>query len=154
MKQSADHFFMMSKSSLIIAIIFAVALSLASGAETSDGPLLVGFRLAPPSNSKLIEKMNGKLDSIWIPEITFADASLREAVEVLKKYGVKNDANSAMGEKGINVVIKRALNDPKGEESLRVTIRNVTFRNVLQQVADYFHLKIVVVPYAVVLTDQ
>ena len=148
----------MPKSSRFIAVVFVGTLNLSSAAETSDRALLIGFRLAQPPNSALTEKLNAqlnaKLDAIWIPEITFADASLREAVDMLKKYSVENDTDSRPGNRGINVVLKRAMNDPKSEGSLRVTLRNVTFRKALQQIADQFGLKIEMDRYAVVLTDQ
>ena len=52
------------------------------------------------------EKIRRKLESIIIPKLEFHEATIREAIDFLKKKSVDLDDKSPAGEKGVNIVLK------------------------------------------------
>lgn len=52
------------------------------------------------------ERIRRKLERIVIPKLEFREATIREAVEFLKKKSVELDDFSPAGEKGVNIVLK------------------------------------------------
>ncbi len=52
------------------------------------------------------ERLNRKLDRIIIPKLEFREATIREAIEFLKKKSVELDIDSPAGERGVNIVLK------------------------------------------------
>ncbi|HEY3901675.1 MAG TPA: Amuc_1098 family type IV pilus outer membrane protein [Chthoniobacter sp.] len=52
------------------------------------------------------EKIRRKLERIIIPKLEFREATIREAIEFLKKKSVELDDESPAGEKGVNIVLK------------------------------------------------
>ncbi len=51
------------------------------------------------------EKIRRKLERIIIPKLEFREATIREAIEFLKKKSVELDDESPAGEKGVNIVL-------------------------------------------------
>lgn len=56
--------------------------------------------------SATVERLNRKLDRIIIPKLDFREATIREAVEFLKRKSVELDVDSPAGERGVNIVLK------------------------------------------------
>jgi general secretion pathway protein D len=52
------------------------------------------------------ERIRRKLDRIIIPKLELREATIREAVEFLKKKSQELDVDSPAGEKGVNIVLK------------------------------------------------
>ena len=52
------------------------------------------------------ERIRRKLERIIIPKLEFREATIREAIEFLKKKSVELDVDSPAGEKGVNIVLK------------------------------------------------
>jgi general secretion pathway protein D len=52
------------------------------------------------------ERINLKLNSIIIPKLDLREATIREAIDFLKKKSAELDVNSPVGEKGVNIVLK------------------------------------------------
>ena len=52
------------------------------------------------------ERIRRKLEQIIIPKLEFREATIREAIEFLKKKSQELDTNSPAGEKGVNIVLK------------------------------------------------
>ena len=52
------------------------------------------------------ERIRRKLERIIIPKLEFREATIREAVDFLKKKSVELDDGSPAGEKGVNIVLK------------------------------------------------
>ena len=52
------------------------------------------------------ERIQRKLDRIIIPKLEFREATIREAVDFLKKKSVELDIDSEPGNKGVNIVLK------------------------------------------------
>ena len=58
------------------------------------------------TDSGLTERIRRKLERIVIPKLEFREATIREAVEFLKKKSQELDVDSPAGEKGVNIVLK------------------------------------------------
>lgn len=58
------------------------------------------------TDSGLTERIRRKLERIVIPKLEFREATIREAVEYLKKKSQELDTDSPAGEKGVNIVLK------------------------------------------------
>jgi general secretion pathway protein D len=54
----------------------------------------------------LTERIKRKLDRIIIPKLEFREATVREAIDFLKKKSQELDVDSPAGEKGVNIVLK------------------------------------------------
>ena len=52
------------------------------------------------------ERIRRKLERIIIPKLEFREATIREAIEFLKKKSQELDTESPAGEKGVNIVLK------------------------------------------------
>src|SRR5207244_9068244 len=50
-------------------------------------------------------QINKKLNSIIIPHIEFRDATIREAIEVLREQAAENDTGPE-GQRGVNIVLR------------------------------------------------
>ena len=59
-----------------------------------------------PTDGGQKEKIQRKLERIIIPKLEFREATIREAVDFLKKKSVDLDVDSPAGEKGVNIVLK------------------------------------------------
>ena len=58
------------------------------------------------TDSGLTERIRRKLELIVIPKLEFREATIREAVDYLKKKSQELDIDSPAGEKGVNIVLK------------------------------------------------
>jgi general secretion pathway protein D len=58
------------------------------------------------SDSGMTERIRRKLERIVIPKLEFREATIREAIEFLKKKSVELDIDSEPGQKGVNIVLK------------------------------------------------
>jgi len=52
------------------------------------------------------ERINKKLERIIIPKLELHEATIREAIDFLKKKSVDLDVDSPVGDKGVNIVLK------------------------------------------------
>ena len=64
-------------------------------------PVITNTPLQPST-----EKIRRKLERIIIPKLEFREATIREAIDFLKKKSVELDDFSPAGEKGVNIVLK------------------------------------------------
>jgi len=105
------------------------------------------------------ERINRKLDRIIIPKLEFRGATLREAIEFLKKKSAELDVDSPVGERGVNFVLKLEGGNAGGTPSLfspadaqiTITLTNVPLREALKGVTSLANLKFKVEAYAVVI---
>jgi general secretion pathway protein D len=58
------------------------------------------------TDAGLTERIRRKLERIIIPKLEFREATIREAIEFLKKKSVELDVDSPAGDKGVNIVLK------------------------------------------------
>ena len=70
--------------------------------ETTNHPIVD----AVETSGTRTEKIQRKLDRIIIPKLDFREATIREAVDFLKKKSVELDVDSESGQKGVNIVLK------------------------------------------------
>ncbi len=59
-----------------------------------------------PNQSGMTERIRRKLDRIIIPKLEFREATIREAIDFLKKKSAELDVDSQPGDKGVNIVLK------------------------------------------------
>ena len=52
------------------------------------------------------EAVRRKLERINIPRLEFREATIREAIDFLQKKSFELDADSPVGERGVNIVLK------------------------------------------------
>jgi hypothetical protein len=80
-------------------------------AAPGNGRAAVALAVAPTINpqedaSARKEKIEGKLERIIIPKLEFHEATIREAIDTLKKQSVEFDAESPPGDKGVDIILK------------------------------------------------
>jgi len=105
------------------------------------------------------EWINRKLDSIIIPKLEFRGATIREAIEFLRKKSAELDVDSPVGERGVNFVLKLEGGNAGATPSLvspadtqiTVTLTNIPLREALKDVTSLANLKYKVDSYAVVI---
>ena len=66
----------------------------------------IPVEVSNPVEAVSTERIRRKLERIIIPKIEFRDATVREAIDFLKKKSVELDDFSPAGEKGVNIVLK------------------------------------------------
>lgn len=94
--------------------------------------------------------IQARLDAIILPSVSFADATLPEAVEFLRVMSSKLDtATQDPKLKGVNFIIKveASASDPK----ITLNLKNVTLGQAAKYVAELSGCKVWVQPYAVAL---
>jgi len=102
-----------------------------------------------------IGKIQRKLERIIIPKLEFKEATLREAVDFLKKKSVELDTQSPFGERGVNIVLKLDENPAipgltnEQEGRITVSLSNVPLVEALRYVTGLANLKFKVEPYGV-----
>jgi len=69
-----------------------------------NAPVEIDVQNASPQAST--ERIRRKLERIVIPKLEFREATIREAIDFLKKKSVELDDFSPAGEKGVNIVLK------------------------------------------------
>lgn len=102
-----------------------------------------------------------KLDSIVIPKLELRNATVREAIDYLKKKSVEADGTSPAGERGANIVLKTETRDkeeaaalaaPAGSATdprITLSLTNIPLTEALKYVTGVANLKYKVEPYAV-----
>ena len=94
------------------------------------------------------QSINGKLDEITIPRISFTDATLREVIESIREQAAQLDPG-ADGDRGVNIVLK--LDDAAASQTVTIDLANLPLREALDYVTRLANLKIKVEPYAVLI---
>ncbi|MEO7318010.1 MAG: hypothetical protein ABIZ56_03365, partial [Chthoniobacteraceae bacterium] len=102
------------------------------------------------------KKIMQKLDAIVIPKMEFRDATLREAVEFLKKKSVVLDTAGEKPEsRGVNIVLKFAAGKNEAvaptEPRLTVSLSNIRLGEALRLVTTRMNCRLKVEPYAVAI---
>jgi hypothetical protein len=121
--------------------------------------------ILPGFDTDSTEAMNRKLDQIIIPKLELREATVREAVEILKAKSVELDTDSPAGERGVNIVLKlegvgaEAPGVPgldpvpafgsSGDSRITVSLTNIPLREALKYVTGLANLKFKVERYAV-----
>lgn len=134
-----------------------------------DGPLIPESTAVGPGES-LTALNQRKLNEIIIPKVSFADTTIREALEFLKQESVRRDTSAAPGQpKGVNIVLDAAAGLPAPAEGteggaadpgalagtpITVDLSNVPLRVALEYVTRLAGLKFKVEPYAVLVVPQ
>lgn len=124
------------------------------------------------ANPNLIRQ---KLNSIIIPKVEFREATVREAIDFLKKKSVEFDDKSPAGQRGTNIVLK--LGDASGkdvpgipglqtppagapdgtdpaEPRITVSLKDIPLGEALTYVTAQANLKFTVEPYAISVVPQ
>ncbi len=103
-----------------------------------------------------VEMVQRKLERIIIPRLEFREATVREALEFLKKKASELDANSPAGERGVNMVLKLGdLTPPTpdfpnpADARITVSLTNIPLVEALRYVTGLANLKFKIEPYAV-----
>lgn len=103
---------------------------------------------AGTSPSALLKK---KLNTLIIPSVEFKDASLREAIYILKKKSAEVDTNEPdPTHRGVNICLQLdegVANDTR----ITLSLRNVSLAEVIRHVTNLAGLKMVVDNYAVAM---
>jgi beta-lactamase regulating signal transducer with metallopeptidase domain len=123
--------------------------------------VFVTARLVDPATSKpddpktAAEKspLQAKLDSIILPSVVFADATLTEAVEFLRQKSLDLDTNTTdPNQKGVNMILKAGDTPP--EARITINLKNIPLGQALKYVAQLSNLHLVVERHAVILISQ
>ena len=97
--------------------------------------------------------LQAKLDSIILPSVVFADATLSEAVEFLRRKSLDFDTNTTdPNQKGVNMIVKAGGNI--AEARITLDLKNIPLGEALKYVAQLSNLRLVVERYAVTLISQ
>ena len=75
------------------------------------------------------ERIRRKLERIVIPKLEFREATIREAIEFLKKKSQELDVDSPAGEKGVNIVLKLDSNGPAAVAVVAAPVRRLAPRH-------------------------
>ena len=100
------------------------------------------------------ENIRNKLRRIIIPQIRFADASLRDAIEFLHRKSIDLDTTEPDPVlKGVNIVLENSPDSPAAaERKITLSLTNIPLDEALKYIAELGALKIEITPYAVKLT--
>jgi general secretion pathway protein D len=107
-----------------------------------------------PIEVKGTGSISRKLQEIKIPQITFSDESVREAIEKLQKKSKTLDTTETdPAKKGVNIVLKL---DPSrealdGGTKINLQLNDIPLGDVLKFIASAASLKVKVEPYAVAI---
>jgi hypothetical protein len=97
--------------------------------------------------------LQAKLDSIILPSVVFADATLTEAVEFLRRKSLDLDTSTTdPDQKGVNMIVKEVGNI--AEARITLDLKNIPLGEALKYVAQLSNLRLVVERYAVTLISQ
>ncbi len=107
----------------------------------------------PAITARATEGIQEKLDNIKIPSIEFNDASLRVALDNLRRRAAELDnVESDPAKKGINIIVKRSPDEPDYPITFDAT--DLPLRAVLEYIASSAGMKIKVDPHAVVFVPM
>ena len=109
----------------------------------------------PQLSTRSTQVVSNKLDSIRIPRLDFSDATIREALDFIKKRSRElDDSETDPDKKGINIVLKLSSDDVAYNSPITLSLDDVPLREALQYVSQAANLKIKIDPYAVVVVPQ
>jgi len=136
---------------VLIVVSFAFAFRPCEAGE--NVPSASGRVISPPLPS--VEKIEGKLDGIHLPDMEFKEVSFREVVSQIHKAASEADANETDPKsRGVNMVVKVAKEDDLMVLPFTATLKAGSLRESLNMVAAAAKLKIKVEPYAVAFVPQ
>jgi|UniRef100_UPI00378414E5 beta-lactamase regulating signal transducer with metallopeptidase domain len=128
---------------------------------TRHALVFVTARLFNPATGKPVDPktaagmspLQAKLDSIILPSVVFADATLSEAVEFLRHKSLDLDTTTTdPNQKGVNMIVKAGGNI--AEARITLDLKNIPLGEALKYVAQLSNLRLVVERYAVTLISQ
>ena len=109
----------------------------------------------PQLSTRSTQAVSGKLDSIRIPRLDLTDATIREALDFIKKRARElDDSEADPDKKGLNIVLKLSPDDIAYSSPITLSLDDVPLREALQYVSQAANLKIKIDPYAVVVVPQ
>jgi beta-lactamase regulating signal transducer with metallopeptidase domain len=123
--------------------------------------VFVTARLLDPASGKPVgakpadEKtpLQAKLARIILPSVVFADATVSEAVEFLRRKSLDLDTTTTdPNQKGVNMIVKAGGNI--AEARITLDLKNIPLDEALKYVAQLSNLRLVVERYAVTLISQ
>ena len=123
--------------------------------------VFVTARLLDPASGKPVgakpaaEKspLQAKLDSIILPSVVFADATLTEAVEFLRRKSLDLDTTTTdPNQKGVNMIVKAG--DKYPDARITLNLKNIPLGEALKHVAQLSNLRLVVERHAVTMLSQ
>ncbi len=96
------------------------------------------------------ESIQQKLDSIVIPRINFVDATVREAIEYVRRRSAELDlADPDPATRGVNIVLK--LDPTAASQTITLDLSSIPLREALDYITRMANLKVKVEPYAVAI---
>ena len=117
----------------------------------TDGPTAIVEQ--PVIAGRNTQGIQDKLDSIIIPSIEFNDASLRVALDNLRRRSAELDITETdPAKKGINIIVKKSPDEP--EYPITFDGTNLPLRAVLDYIASSAGMKVKVDPHAVVFVPM
>ena len=109
----------------------------------------------PQLSTRSTQAVSDKLDSIRIPRLDLTDATIREALDFIKKRARElDDSEADPDKKGLNIVLKLSPDDLAYNSPITLSLDDVPLREALQYVSEAANLKIKIDPYAVVVVPQ
>jgi len=109
----------------------------------------------PQIDTRGTASINRKLDDIILPSINFSDATIRAALDQLKKLAAAADKDEPdPARKGVNIVLKLSAEQEAGILPFTLTLSDIPLRSAIDYVARAANLKLKVEPYSVVVVPQ
>jgi len=108
----------------------------------------VGLTEQPPITVRGTQSIERKLQDIIIPQINFAETTIREAVEFIQREAAANDPDQQSP--GVNIVLK--LDDSAENQTIsELQLSNIPLGGALDYIAGAAGLKLKTEPYAVLI---
>jgi general secretion pathway protein D len=106
----------------------------------------------PQLDARGTSAINRKLDDLILPTVNFSDATIREALNQLKRLAAAADKDEAdPNRKGVNIVLKLSKEQEESTLPLSLTLSDIPLREAIRYVASAANLKVKVDPYSVVV---
>jgi general secretion pathway protein D len=147
-QEYADAAYSETRGAMLTAVDKAWELPLR---KFTDGPTAIVEQ--PQMDSRGSQAINNKLDTIIIPRIDFTDASIKEALDFIKKRAADLDTGDS-DNKGINIVLKIPPDSLASSGTFTLALDNTPLRDVLTYVTRALDLKIKIEPHAVVVVPS
>jgi general secretion pathway protein D len=147
-QEYADAAYSETRGAMLTAVDKAWELPLR---KFTDGPTTIVEQ--PQMDSRGSQAINNKLDTIIIPRIDFTDASIKEALDFIKKRAADLDTGDS-DNKGINIVLKIPPDSLASSGTFTLALDNTPLRSVLEYVTSALDLKIKIEPHAVVVVPS
>ncbi|MEI6277896.1 MAG: Amuc_1098 family type IV pilus outer membrane protein [Verrucomicrobiae bacterium] len=109
----------------------------------------------PKIDTRGTASINRKLDEIILPSINFSDATIRAALDQLKKLAAAADKEEPdPSRKGVNIVLKLSAEQEAAILPFTLTLSDIPLRSAIDYVARASNLKLKIEPYSVVVVPQ